>query len=766
MNSEAKALPLPSNAIVSMSVGRELAPSDYDGGASGTDLKSIQSAFLRNRWLMLSILVASLGAGAATWVLSEPLYRAEATIEIAPGTASLVAVDQKQPNLPNGEADRALQTQLDVLKSRSTAASVVDRLNLTRDQAFLQENKIDPRTPEPMLTAQAAAAVQRGLTVSQPLTTRIIKLSYESPRPQFAAAAANGYADAFIADSFKRREQSYAYARTFLSTQLAGAKARLEGSERALLSYARSVGLVDASGAAGTQGGDDGKVRSLTKANMVDLNAAYAQARTARIQAQQRWAQAQSTPVMSLPEVLSNPAIQSLTQRRAELEATYQEERQRRQANHPAIVQAQARIQEMDRQIGSIAGSIRQSIGDQYRVAARQEASLHGNVGELKGASFAEEANGIRYNILKREADSNRNLYNTLLDRFQQVATQAADTKSDINLVDRAEVPGLPSSPKPLLILALAAVGGIFAALLTLLWKARSDDRLHSPVEVQNALQVPLLGVVPRIAERAEFEHAVHDSTSILAEAHHAICINLRPLTDIGGHGVLLFTSSAPNEGKTTTAVQMATVMAEAGRKVLLIDGDIRRPSLHRALGGRNDSGLCDLLAEGGSEDRPVPIQYCEERGFAFLAAGSTQNSPAALFAGRAFADILRKFSASYDAVLIDGPPVVGLADAPQIAALADATMLVVEAGHAPRDRCRMAIDRLAKAGAQQIGVIMAKYDPSLDRSTDGYAYNYEYGPGATRSWQHALWPWPRHNREKWSDHFGSPEQSREVALT
>ena len=765
MNREAKALPVPSNAIVSMAGGREIVPGDYDGGESRTDLKSIESAFLRNRWLMLSIVVASLGAGAATWVLSEPMYRAEATIEIAPGTGSLVAVDQKQPNLPNGEADRALQTQLDVLKSRSTAASVVDRLNLTRDATFLRENKLDPRTPQPVLAAQAAEAVQRGLTVSQPLTTRIIKLSYESSRPEFAAAAANGYADAFIADSFKRREQSYAYARTFLSTQVARAKARLEGSERALLSYARSVGLVDASGAAGMQG-DDGKVRSLTKANMVDLNAAYAQARTARIQAQQRWAQAQSTPAMSLPEVLSNPAIQTLTQRRAELEATYQEERQRHQPDHPAIIQAQARIREMDRQIGSIAGSIRQSIGDQYRVAARQEASLQGNVGQLKGASFAEEAKGIRYNILKREADSNRNLYNTLLDRFQQVATQAADTKSDINLVDRAEVPGLPSSPKPLLILALAAVGGIFAALLTLLWKTRSDDRLHSPVEVQSALQVPLLGVVPRIAERAEFEHAVHDSTSILAEAHHAICINLRPLTDIGGHGVLLFTSSAPNEGKTTTAVQMATVMAQAGRKVLLIDGDIRRPSLHRVLGGRNDSGLCDLIAEGASEDSPVPIQYCEERGFAFLAAGSTQNSPAALFAGQAFALILGKFSASYDAVLIDGPPVVGLADAPQIAALADATMLVVEAGHAPRERCRMAIDRLAKAGAQQIGVIMAKYDPSLDRVTDGYAYNYEYGVGTPRSWHDSLWPWPRHGREKWTDHFGSPEQPREAALT
>ena len=756
MDSETTAIQLRPNELVSFGPNRGLMGHAAEPRGGATDLSSIYSAFLRNRWLVLIILSAALVAGLAHLALAKRVYHAEATIEIAPEEAPIVSGDQQQVKVANAEADRALQTQLDILKSRSTAASVVDRLGLTKNPVFLAEAGIDPNLSEPLRKARATYAIQQGLSVSQPLTTRIIKLGYDSPRPDFAATVANGYAEAFIADSFQRKSDSYSYARTFLQQQLASAKSRLEASENALLSYARSTGLVDASGAAGMQG-DDGQPRSLTKANLVDLNAAYAQARAARIQAQQRWSQANATPVMSLPEVLSNPSIQTLSQSRAELEATYQEERQHRKPDHPAVQQAQAKIREMDRQIATIAGSIRQSIGDQYRVAARQENALLGSVGQLKSATFSEEGKGIRHNILKREVDSNRNLYNTLLQRFHEVGTQAADTKNRISLVDRAQPPALPSSPRPVISLALAAVAGLMAALLTILWKARSDSRLHSPAEIPRALNVPLLGVVPRIRKQAEFVHALADSRSILTEAHYSICVNLEPLTDIGAHGVVLLTSCAPNEGKSTTAVQIATVLAEAGRRVLLIDADMRRGSLHRVLGCRNDDvGLAELLTAEDHGEASRAIQFCEERNFAFLASGSARNSPAALLSGPTFPLLLREYAATYDTVIIDGPPVIGLADTPRMASLADATLLVLEAGHVPRERCKTALDRLIAAGASQIGVVMTKYDPALDKATDAYAYNYDYSAVVPPTMRARVFPWLRHTNYESSSPAGA----------
>lgn len=698
---------------------------EVSGG--GIDFAGLKSLIARNRWLVLTIILLCLAAGVASILLTKPVYRAEASIQIEPQGLRILGTEEVSPDAPKAESDRLLQTQVDILNSRATAQHVAQKMKLSSNRDFLRDAGLLDARDEPQFEARVAMALQDGLTVSLPRETRVITISYDSHDPAFAAAAANSFAETFIADGLQRRSDTYAYSRRFLQRQLAETKVRLEQSERALLAYARSAGLIDASSAAGAAA-SDGERRSLVTANLVDINSAYAQARATRLQAQQRWVQSQSTPTMSLPEVLSNPAIQKMTERRAELQAAFEEERARRKDEHPAIVQAAARLTEMDQQIGSLAAGIKASIGDQYRVAQRQENALNASIGQLKAATFAEQDKGVRYNILKREATTSKDLYNSLLQRFNEVSGQAADTTNTISIIDRAHAPTDPSYPQPAVNMALAGAAGIFLALVALFGRNKLDEQVHGPAKIESDFGVPLLGVVPMLADGETVQQAIDNPRSHMAEAHHTICLGLESVSRTPNHPVLLLTSSCPTEGKSTTALKLGAHFAAAGKRVLLIDGDMRRGSLHRLLGQSNTIGLSDVLSSRRRASLLSAVQYCDRYGFSFLARGRSQANPAGLLASDRFAQLLQEVSAQYEVAVIDGPPVLGLADAPRLASLTDATLFVLEANRTSRQHAQIALRRLSEAGARQIGMILTKYDPSKDLHDYGYAYCYDYG--------------------------------------
>ena len=702
---------------------------DYDPGVPtrGIDLQALWWMLVRNRVLMAVIMLVALVIGAVSIWLPEPVYTGQATIQIEPQTARILGTENITPDMGASENNRMLQTQVDLMSSRATAEHVTRQLNLRNDPQFLKDAGLDDQPAGPARDAMAAYTLQQKLSVSSPRDTRLIAVQYDDHDPVRAARIANSFAENFINDTLQRRLDTFTYSRNFLHQQLAETKGRLEKSESNLVRYATAAGLVDASNAAGA-GATDGERRSITTASLVDLNNAYSQAQTNRMQAEQRWEQAMATPVMSLPEVLSNPAIQNLSRQRAELQATLEQERQRRQDDHPAILQAKAQIAEMDRQIGIIAGGVRASIANQYRVAAGQEAAISGRVGALKAATFSEQGKDVRYNILKREVDTNRNLYNTLLQRYSEVSTQVANTTNPISIIDRAQVPAAPSYPRPALNMALASLVGAALALMAGFVRTRMDDKVHGPTDVESDFRTPLLGVVPLPKAGESITEAMNDPLSSVTEAHHAICLALDPVVQTPEHSVLLLTSSSSNEGKSTIAVKIASSLAATGKKVLLIDGDMRRGSLHQLLGLSNHLGLADLLAKGNDESLMDVVQYCERRGFSVLSRGGrSSTSPAELLANSRFAALLDEAAGLYDAIVLDAPPVLGLADAPRISGMADATIFVVEANRTPKADVKIALKRLGDAGADQIGLVISKYDPAKDTGAYGYAYRYDY---------------------------------------
>ncbi|KQN36469.1 hypothetical protein ASG37_12735 [Sphingomonas sp. Leaf407] len=694
---------------------------------AGFDPRAIWAVVYRNRLVMILIVALALVLGVVSIMVTPRIYQARSSVQIDQQVAKVLGTEDSEPATAGGDADRFLQTQVDVINSRAMAKRVSDSLGLAANDAFLESMGGRAKLPVPgeRRIDQVLDTLQNNLNVDLRRNSRVVGVQFKSRDPALAARIANSYANNFIESNIQRKFSTSAYSREFLQNQLGLAKGRLEASERSLINYARSAQLIDASTGARRTGQPDGP-QSLVTANLVQLNESYATAAAARVQAQQRYEQARATPLLSLPDVLSNPAAQEMLQRRAELNGQLNQLRERLKPDHPTVIQATAQLDALNAQLNQLAGSILASIRNQYLTAQRQQDAIDRQVSGLKSATLAEQDRGVQYNIFKREVDTNRQLYESLLQRFKEVSAEAGVATNNITLVDSAEAPRRPTSPRPLVNMALALVAGVFLAGLYAFGRERLDDAIRDPRDVETKLHLPLLGVVPE-QEEGDPLVALRDTKSEIAEAYYAIRTSLELSSNQGLPRSLLVTSSQMAEGKSTTSYALARDFASIGHKVLLVDADLRRPSLHRLMNmSAADKGLSTVLA------RMTPVEDAvvstDTDNLSFLPAGPLPPDPANLFAGTVPADLLAKLGERYDLIVLDGPPVLALADATALASSAAATVIIAEAGGAHYGQVRNAITRLVRAQGHVLGCIVTKYN----RRKSGYAatgnyYRYDY---------------------------------------
>lgn len=691
------------------------------------DFRAILAAVYRNRLVMGLIVGGCLGLGILSILLMPRVYEARSSVQVDQQIAKVLGTEDDQTVIGGADADRFLQTQVDILNSRAMAKRVSDKLGLAINGKFLETMGVSLSSVDQRARRQDIVldTLQDNLQVDLRRNSRVVGIMFRSRDPALAARVANSYAENFIEGNIQRKFSTSAYSRNFLHSQLALAKGRLEASERSLIHYARAARLIDASSGAKQDWQGNGP-RSLVTANLVQLNESYAAAATTRLQAQQRWEQARGSALMTLPEVLGNDGVQRLLQRRAELNADFTQLRRRLTPDHPTVAQVGAQVAELDQQIRTFAESIRNSIRNQYLTAERQYAALAAQVSSLKGATLAEQDRSVQYNILQREVDTNRQLYESLLQRFKEVSAEAGVATNNIAMVDGAETPRRPISPKPLLNLALALCVGLSVASLYAIGRERLDDAIRNPGDVETKLHLPLLGVVPEV-QSGEALAALDDTKSDITEAYNSIRTAIELSSNQGLLKSVLISSSSKGEGKSTTAYALARGFALLGRRVLLVDADLRRPSLHKLLGVRQpDKGLSTVLARSSAAGEAIlPTGF--DNGF-FLPSGPLPPDPANLFAGNALEELLGSLSGDFDIVVIDGPPVLALADATELTAAAQATIFVCAAGSAHFGQTRNAVRRLSRAHGHLIGAVVTKFNSrkaGYGLAMDYYRYNY-----------------------------------------
>ncbi len=713
-----------------------------EGKKPGIDLRYIVAAIRANLVVIIAIITAALALALVVTLLDTKRYTTTASIQINDQSQRVLgnAEDQQEQAGNTWDTDRFLQTQVDVLKSRALAMRVIKKLHLEGNSRFYEQMEVG--TPGPGASEVAVRELTIGLLrgnmqVRLPRNSRIATITFESTDPALSALIANTFADEFIEASLQQRYDSSSYARTFVARQLQEAKGKLEESERNLNAYARQAGLIRTRDAgAGQSGSGEGAgsgASSVTTASLMQLNAAASQAHANRVAAESRLRSLNSKSLLADREALSNPAVQQLFTQRAEVEAKLQDELTRHLEGHPTVRQLRAQLKTIDSQLNLAAQNVRSSARAEYEAAVTTERELQAQVNALKSATLAEQDRSVQYNLLAREADTNRALYDGLLQRYKELNASAGISTSNISIIDRADPPTGPSSPNLMKNLAIALLAGLGIAAITTFLRNQFDDTVRVPEDVEHKLELPLLGVIPR-ARDTDPDVELADPKSPVSEGYNSLRGALLYSTSHGLPSSLLVTSSQPSEGKTTTSFAIAQGFARMGRKVLLVDVDLRRPSLHRRLGLNNDKGMSTLLTLQDNVDHVV--QSTEIKGFDVITSGPVPPSPTELIASTRMEELIGELTGRYDVVIFDSPPILGLADAPLMSALVDGVVFIIESERARRGSLKASLRRLRTMRPLLLGAVLTMFDPSKagHRYSEYYGYDYyTYTPSSEK---------------------------------
>jgi succinoglycan biosynthesis transport protein ExoP len=684
----------------------------------------------RWKWVIMGSIAAGVAAALIVTFMMTRQYSATTRIEIAREEARIVNIQGVQPEA--GTVDQEFyQTQYGLLKSRALAERVARELSLADNRAFLDQHGITD-TPgslvnERPLDNSAGARQERlarvvGLlldkvSVSPLRASRLVDVTYTDPDPAVAARVANAWGRLFIQSNIERRFEATAYARAFLERRLAELRQRLDESDRALVGYASAQRIININTPAGN--GVTGE-RPITADDLVAYNTALAEARNQRIMAE-----SVLRGGAGAEQNVNNPTLGALRQRRAEVAAEHARLLTQFEAQYPAVEALAAQLRQLDRTIAGEERRIMTGLRSQVTQAAARETELAARVEALKTSLIDLRRRSIQYNILQREVDTNRTIYDGLLQRYKEIGIAGAVGTNNISIVDQARVPEGPSSPRPLinLLLGLMLGAGLGAALALAL--EQIDEAITDPGEMETLLGVPSLGVVPKV-ETGDPIETLQDRRSALTEAYLTIRTNLQFATPHGVPRSLMITSTHAAEGKSTTALALALVLARQGLRVLVVDSDMRSPSLHHRFKIGNEKGLSNILS-GNARWNEV-AQDAEFSGVKAITAGPHPPNSADLLSGPGLGTLLAELMGAFDHVIVDAPPMLGLADAPLVASKVGGVVYVVESFGVQSRSARIAINRLRNSGAHILGAVLTKFESK--KAAYGYGYDYGYGYG------------------------------------
>lgn len=710
-----------------------------DGDAPGSVPIMLHLFELAKRHILLitAIVVTSIIAALVMTLLATPQYTASTRIEIAREQANITNVEGLQSDNLVGSVE-FYTTQHALLAAESLAERVTRRMRLAQDERFLEAYGFTeagllggvasrPTRAQLREREQAIAAILLGGISINPLrNSALVDVQFTGPDPELAMRISNAWVQEFIRQSMDRRFGSSADARAFLETRLEGLRQRLEQSERELQAYAERQNIVRLA----EERSSDGRTQTtqtLVGADLEALNQQLAEATAARIEAEGR--RDASRARQANEATIGNQALNSLRQRRAELAAQYADLMQRFEPEYPQAQALQRQIATLDGSIAAEERRILTAIDATYDAAVRREAALRSRVDALLGRLSGENRAQIQYNIYQREVDTNRQLYDTLLQRYREIGVAGVGA-NNVSVIDEARLPGGPSSPNLFLNLLLATLVGLGLAAAVVFAIENLDEAVRRPQQITDRLRIPVLGAIP-VQQDEELVTLLGDPKSTLSEAYMSVRTNLGFTTEHGAPRSLSVTSTSPSEGKSTTSLATAVMLARTGKRVILVDLDLRRPAMAKSLGLDRRVGVSNYLS--GSDDWAAMVQETAYPNLAFLASGPVPPSAPELLSGDRLRQLMELLSASYDHVIVDGPPMLALADAQLIARNVEGVVFVIEAGRTPIRAVEATMKRLKESGVRVLGVVLSKYRAQASTYGYGYKYDYQYNYGDNR---------------------------------
>ena len=712
----------------------------------GLSLTALWQRLWRQKALFLTVLLLTLlFTVLVSWTMT-PYFRAVSTVQIEKQGAQIVDFGELNQTTPDmGEFDPFFRTQYEQLKSRELAQRIIQQLNL---QARLFEHDFNPPLKTALLdrfntlfnpllnpilgwinqlrednkitgsTVDPVDEFLEHLYVEPVERTHLVKVFYETPDAKLSAEIVNALVKTFISERQANSSETDLYAQTFLELELEKSRDRLTASEEALVEYARENDILEVNNSQEAQ-----------EKKLTDLNASLVAAEQKKIEADSKLRQSDG----SEEEALRNPVVEALKQQLTELEGQYQNQLSVFKPAYPDMQQLAVEIENVKSKLANemrtVKRTARSSLQVESNAANDVVERLRDELENYKDQLIDLRDRSVEYNALQRELETNRKLYEDLLQRNKEVGVASGVTTSNISIIDKAQPPVKSFRPNKLLNILIALLAGLMLASAFALLREALRNSLSSGAELEQFSGLPILGTVPyvRRARQADLPlAALNDVGSAVAEAYRITAANLKFAFKDPGSRIFLVTSINPAAGKSTSSVNLALSKAQLGNKVLLIDADLRRPTVHSKMSVNNHLGLSEYLY-GDIELVKATQHFAEASNTYVITAGLMNLDPVEALSCERMTKLIAMSRQYFDVVIIDAPPVTGFADTTLLAEYADGTVLVTDEEHIDRSQMTETLNRLQRVKNNVLGFLVVKSRKTA--VADDYYQRYQRRP-------------------------------------
>ncbi len=699
----------------------------------GVHLLEYVRVLYKRRRTALTIFALVAGGVTVYSFTATPVYEARTRLLIESEQQNVVnfkpVVDEDQT-----KADY-YQTQYNILQSRALARRSLDELQLWDTPPFggdeheggvfsriartlgslSNRDTPGPSADETAAQSKAIDTFASRLTVIPIRNSRLVDVTYRLPDAALATQIVNSLARNYIEQNLEYKFMASKEAGDWLMSQLAGQRKEVEGAEAKLQRYREqndSISLADR--------------ENITVQKLADLNAAVTRAKTERIQKQALYeqlvaSQDNKATLDTFPTILLNTFIQQQKAELAGLQRQQVEAAEKLGAKHPSMIRLASAIEQSQAKLDVEIAKVVLSMRSEYQAAMAQERSLVAALDQQKGEALAMNRKAIDYGVLARDVDSSKQLYNNLLQRAKETGITGELRTSNVRVVDRAERPRLPISPRKRANILLGLFVGAILACSAVLFFEYLDSRIKSPEELPAHLGLAYLGLLPVLEQNGTYPLLSGPVPAGFSESFRTFRTNVLFSSAEEGARSLVVTSTGPREGKSMVASNLSVSLAQAGQRVLLIDADLRKPKAHEIFQLPQEPGLSNVLV--GSAKVIDAIQESRDSGPWVLPAGRTPPNPAELLGSQRFQELLASLRAHFDWIIIDTPPVMAVTDATLVAHHASGVVFVVGADLTSRHAARRALDQLQQAGAKFVGGVLNR----VDLQRNGYYYSQYY---------------------------------------